>query len=188
MTETNVDFTWKARFIVTQDGGVDLPPDRQHVEGPTEPKARIEFLDQLSDAVPSPALFEVIASKLKNGEINTREAGEVVLFDITHEGDRWLVRGNTNASAGYFYVEARRRPPNPNDITPGGLAALGNVKDPWYDTLNEIEAKLEAMSESDRNDAIEALRSRFNEIYTRDLDHDPADDDETIDKPEGDSA
>lgn len=38
---------------------------------------------------------------------------------------------------------------------------------PWHTTLDTIEATLDAMTEDDRNDAIEALRSRFEEIYTR---------------------
>lgn len=39
---------------------------------------------------------------------------------------------------------------------------------PWHTTLDAIEQALDAMTEDDRNDAIEALRSRFDEIYTRD--------------------
>ena len=40
--------------------------------------------------------------------------------------------------------------------------------DEWSATLDQIEATLDSMSGDDRNDAIEALRSRFDEIYTRD--------------------
>lgn len=39
----------------------------------------------------------------------------------------------------------------------------------WQEFIDEVEAKLDAMTEDDRNDAIEALRSRFEEIYTRRL-------------------
>jgi 2-methylisocitrate lyase-like PEP mutase family enzyme len=38
----------------------------------------------------------------------------------------------------------------------------------WHLTLDHIERALSQMSEDDRNDAIEALRSRFDEqLYTR---------------------
>ena len=37
----------------------------------------------------------------------------------------------------------------------------------WHDTIHVIGVMLAEMTEDDRNDAIEALRSRFEEIYTR---------------------
>lgn len=105
---TNYDLAWNGRFIVTQDGHVDLPHDRQGVEGSDDPKERVEFLDALSAAVPSRSLVAAIASKLRSGEIRTRESEEVVLVEGNHGGAHWLVTGNSNASAGYFYVKARR--------------------------------------------------------------------------------
>lgn len=107
MTNTNTEITWKARFIVTQDGGVDLPPDRHHLDGPEDRKARDRFLDQLSAVMPPKTLFGVVKEKLKAGEIKTREAADIVILDATHEGERWLIKGNSNASAGYFYLTAQ---------------------------------------------------------------------------------
>lgn len=108
------DLAWKGRFIVTQDGHtVDLPPDRQEVVGspdgstPAGAAERVEFLDKLNEVMPSKMLFQIIRSKLRAGEIKTRERNEVVLLDATHDGERWLITGNANASAGYLYVEAR---------------------------------------------------------------------------------
>lgn len=104
---TTHDLAWKGRLIITQDGHVDLPPDRQEIVGPTDSDDRRKFIDLLNDAMPQDMLFGIIKEKLRSGEIRTREAGDVVLFDDDHEGTHWLIQGNTNASAGYFYVEAR---------------------------------------------------------------------------------
>jgi hypothetical protein len=99
MSET---VAWKARFIITQDGGVDLPHDRHHCTGPKEQHGA--FLDQLGKALPPTNLFATIKAKLVAREIKTREAEEIVLF----EGDGIRCIGNSNASAGYFYVTATR--------------------------------------------------------------------------------
>jgi hypothetical protein len=101
------DLTWKGRLIIKQDGYVDLPPDRQSVEGPTEAADRVRFLNLLNDAMPQATLFAIIKDKLRSGEIQTRERADVVLYDNEHEGSHWLIMGNSNASHGYFYVEAR---------------------------------------------------------------------------------
>jgi hypothetical protein len=106
------DLTWKGRFIITMDGWVDLPPDRQAIHGPEDAQERTAFTDALSDAMPPRMLFDIIRSKILAREINTREAADVTIFDGSHEGEHWLIKGNTNASAGYFYVEARRLPPD----------------------------------------------------------------------------
>lgn len=152
---TSTALTWKGRFIVTQDGSVDLPHDRQSIEGEGTPKERVEFLNQLDAALPSNALFKLLASKLRSREINTREAAEVILLDDEHDGEHWLVTANSNGSAGYCYVQARIVVATPSD------------EEKWQQALDAITETLEAMSEYDRNDAIEALRSRFDEIYTR---------------------
>ena len=151
---TSTALTWNGRFIITMDGHVDLPPDRQGVDGPEDAQQRLAFLDALNDVMPNRTLFDIIRSKIRAGEIHTREAADVVLFDGTHEGERWLIKGNSNASAGYFYVEARITEPPTDSET-------------WHRAIDSIQDTLMAMSEYDRNDAIEALRSRFDEIYTR---------------------
>lgn len=113
MTTTNT-LTWKARFIITQDGAVvDLPHDRQQVVGlpdgttPDGAAARVEFLNKLAEAMPPTILFDIIRNKLRSGEIKTREAGEVVILDDS-EGEGWYIAADSKASAGYLYVEARR--------------------------------------------------------------------------------
>lgn len=107
MTNTNTELTWKGRLIINQDGHVDLPPDRQGVEGPTDTATRMHFLDQLNDVMPQRVLFDIIKTKLQSREIKTREAADVVILDAAHDGERWLIKGNSNASAGYFYLTAQ---------------------------------------------------------------------------------
>ena len=104
---------WKARFIVTQDGHVDLPPDRHNVVGIEDTAKRLAFLDDMSKVFPPDALFKVIRSKLVSGEIKTREAADVVLMDDSG----WRFVGNSNASAGYFYLWAFKKP-KPEPKTP----------------------------------------------------------------------
>jgi len=95
---------WGARFIVTQDGQVDLPPDRQDILAP-DPEAKQAFLDDLNGSMSLTQLFQHIEAMLVNGEIDTRREGQVVL----HFGDI-IVIGDTKASAGYLYVVAFRTP------------------------------------------------------------------------------
>lgn len=169
------DLVWKGRFIVKQDGYVDLPPDRQEVTGPTDTDDRQRFLEGLNDFLPANMMFDIIKSKLRSGEICTRERKDVVLIDATHEGDHWLVQGNTNASAGYFYVEARIVA---EDSTPAS---------DWHEIIETIETTLTDMSRDDRNDAIEALRSWFDEIYDRGSDDElNADERKAVDLIDGD--
>lgn len=170
MTNTNTELVWKGRMIVTQDGHVDLPPDRQGLEGPTDAPARMHFIDQLNDVMPQAILFKLIRTKLQRREINTRKAADIVLLDATHEGERWLITGNTNASAGYFYVTARCMGPAaapqprkcfyiptdafvegkgfvPSLVTEGEpghspLVGNGDFAEPWYwgDTYEKAQA------------------------------------------------
>lgn len=146
MSET--DLVWKARFIVTQDGGVDLPPDRQHVEGPAE--GRSEFLAKLALVMPPASLFAIIGLKLKAGEIQTREAREVILLADTSNGANWLIKGNSNASAGYFYVEARIVVESPFDL----------ARKEFYRAQEAMEAaaiaELRAIIQEEHPDAVEA--------------------------------
>ena len=107
------DLVWKGRLIINMNGAVDLPPDRQEIEGPSDTNARRKFIDLFNDAVPQGVLFGLIKEKIRSGEIHTRERNDVVLFDAEHEGTRWLITGNSNASYGYFYAEARIVPDEP---------------------------------------------------------------------------
>ena len=90
---------WGARFIVTQDGHVDLPPDRQGFSGDEE--ARASLMQRMNDDIPLGGLMALIAEDLRSGRLNTRSDDEVVL-DGTNPG--LMVVGNTKASAGYLYV------------------------------------------------------------------------------------
>lgn len=96
---------WGARFIVTQDGHVDLPPDRQGLAG--DPDLKGALLDQMQAVMPFGRLRDEIASRLRSGEINTRERAQHVLAD---EGGIRIV-ADTKASAGYLYLAAFRSAP-----------------------------------------------------------------------------
>jgi hypothetical protein len=99
---------WGARWIVTQNGGVDMLHDRQDAEG--DPDLLRRTLDWLNSPLPSTyeektvlRRAQAVASEgLRNMVINTREAGGVVL----HQDDKGAVIANTNASHGYLYVAA----------------------------------------------------------------------------------
>lgn len=94
------EVAWGARLIVTQNGGVDLPPGRSSMIGSSEQVA--SFAVALTNLLPANMLMKVISSKLRSGEINTREGREVVI--IEDEGIR--IVGSSRGSAGYFYVSA----------------------------------------------------------------------------------
>jgi len=90
---------WGARWIVTQDGSVDFVPDRQSMIGtPEEKQELISWLVQVGSQP-----LETLREMLRSREVSTRASREVVLY----EDERGVVVGNTNASAGYFYVAAR---------------------------------------------------------------------------------
>lgn len=92
---------WGARFIITQDGYVDFVPDRTDAVGDTE-----KLFPMLEATYPLDRLRGDISDKLRLGEIHTREAKEIIFFD----NGEVLVVGNSNASAGYFYVACVLRP------------------------------------------------------------------------------
>jgi hypothetical protein len=100
------EHAWGARFIVSQDGHVDLPHDRQDVISP-DPDAKRVFLEDLMAAVTMNDLMDRIKSYLEIGVIHTREAGRHILWDE----DGITIIGDTNASAGYLYVVAFRTTP-----------------------------------------------------------------------------
>jgi len=93
---------WGARFIVTQDGHVDLPPDRQGLSGDAD--ERIALLEAMQAASPLTDLMGRIRGMLTTGILNTRVAGRVLIY--TDENIR--IVGDTKASAGYLYVAAFR--------------------------------------------------------------------------------
>jgi len=91
---------WGARWIITQDGHVDFVPDRQDMIGsPEEKQELLEWLNGTVKRQPE----EDLAKRLRSREISTRDSYEVCLY----QDERGIVIGNTNASAGYFYVVAR---------------------------------------------------------------------------------
>jgi len=100
------DVAWGARFIVGQDGHVDLPPDRQGTAGDGDRKG---LLDAMQAALPFGDLRTLISGMLTSGILDTRSEGRRLIFtneDITIVGD-------TKASAGYLYVAAYRTSPVP---------------------------------------------------------------------------
>lgn len=72
-----------------------------------------------------------------------------------------------------------------DDPRPSPTAAIREyddmTNDDWLTALNTIESMLTTMTREDRNDAIEALRSRFDELYDRDRFHGDLLDDEDLD-------
>lgn len=94
---------WGARLIVTQDGGVDFLADRTDAVG--EDAQRHDLFDMLDKRYPIKQLRADVGDRLRSGEIHTRVAEEIELYDDT---DLHVV-GNSNASAGYFYVTAYRK-------------------------------------------------------------------------------
>ena len=88
---------WGARLIVTQDGHVDLVPDRQDVAGDPE---LVERTKAWLDDGALPTTLANIADGLRCGNIKTREERGHWLY----EDGRGIALGNTHASAGYLYV------------------------------------------------------------------------------------
>lgn len=86
---------WGCRAIIDQDGLVDVSPDRQSAAGP-----RVDaLLDHLNHHVRG-AWRERAAELLRNGVMSTRTAAEFVLY----QDFKVMIKGDTNASAGYLYV------------------------------------------------------------------------------------
>jgi hypothetical protein len=86
---------WGCRTIVDQSGRLDVPPDRQGATGPHVDA----LLDHLNHHVRG-AWHERAAELLRNGVMYTRRAGEFTLY----RDSTVVIKGNTNASAGYLYV------------------------------------------------------------------------------------
>lgn len=92
---------WGARMIVDQRGHVDFVPDRQGAAGDSD-----RVFDALDERLPLPVLREKISNLLRSGEMQTRVAADLRLYD----DDVVEVHANTNASAGYCYVTAWLKP------------------------------------------------------------------------------
>lgn len=103
MVPEGAPVAWGARLIVTQDGCVDLPPDRQGAAG----EGRQEFLALLDAQAHLPTLLNAIRNLLAGGRMNTRIAEDFVIF----RNDKVEVHANTNGSAGYCYLAAFPTPP-----------------------------------------------------------------------------
>jgi hypothetical protein len=92
---------WGCRLIVTQNGTTDFLADRTDAFGDT----RADLFAILERRYPLPRLRADVSAGLKAGRINTRKADEIELY----EDAEVKVLGNTNASAGYFYVVAYQK-------------------------------------------------------------------------------
>jgi hypothetical protein len=89
-----------ARFIVTQNGSVDLPYDRFGMDGDADTKS--ELGAELNRRYPMDRLKADLSDLLKDGKMNTRQAEDFALYvDATVE-----VHANTLASGGYCYATA----------------------------------------------------------------------------------
>ena len=87
---------WGCRAIIDEiTGSVDVVPDRQSAVGP-----RVDaLLDHLNQRVRG-AWCDRAGEFLRTGQLNTRIATELVLYD----DGIVMIKGNTRASAGYLYV------------------------------------------------------------------------------------
>ena len=101
---------WGARLIVTQQGAVDLVPDRMGSDGGGQSAVLMALLNA---RFPYSMLRDTISTLLKGLRVregdmwvkiqmHTREPEDFILF----MDDRLVVHANTNGSAGYCYVTA----------------------------------------------------------------------------------
>ena len=87
---------WGCRAIVTQDGYVDLVPDRMDQQGSAV------IYDLLNSQFPPATLKDSIADLLRSGRMHTRRRERAEL----HNSASLTVTADTLASAGYCYVAA----------------------------------------------------------------------------------
>jgi hypothetical protein len=87
---------WGCRAIVTQDGHVDLLPDRADQRGSAV------ICDLLDSQFPPAKLTESLAVLLRSGQMSTRRRERFELY----ESATLTVAADTFASAGYCYVAA----------------------------------------------------------------------------------
>ncbi len=95
----NAVAAWGMRLIVTQQGDVDMVPDRQGGDAGPHTAELLALLDQ---RVPLRQLNDTISTLLKGFQMHTRAAEDFIL----HMDDRLCIHANTNGSAGYCYVTA----------------------------------------------------------------------------------
>lgn len=107
LVPTDARTAWGARLLVTQDGQVDVVPDRMGCAG----EDRDEFLLLLTEQFPVPRLLGALFELLTSGHMNTREARDFTL----HDSADLEVHANTKASAGYCYVTAWAKKPREGD-------------------------------------------------------------------------
>jgi hypothetical protein len=94
----NVRFAWGARLIVTQDGYVDFVPDRTDVFSRSKDQGTTSLV-KLGKDVPPKKWITTLGHLLTRGDINTREDHEWTLHR-----EEFVVKANTQASAGYCYI------------------------------------------------------------------------------------
>jgi len=87
---------WGCRAIITQDGHIDLVPDRIDRQGPAA------ILDLLNAEFPPASLTSTLAGLLRSGQMNTRAPQQFIL----HQSASLTVIADTLASAGYCYLAA----------------------------------------------------------------------------------
>lgn len=92
---------WGCRAIVTQDGYVDLVPDRTDQQGTTL------ICELLDTQFPLPELTASIGRLLRSGQMSTRRWERFELY----QSGTLTVAADTLASAGYCYVAAWTRVP-----------------------------------------------------------------------------
>jgi hypothetical protein len=92
----NATGAWGCRAIVTQDGHVDLVPDRVDQQGSAV------ICDLLDSQFPPAKLTESLAALLRSGQMSTRRRERFELY----ESATITVAADTFASAGYCYVAA----------------------------------------------------------------------------------
>lgn len=103
---------WGARLIVTQDGDVDMLPDRQGSDGGPHANSLFQALD---DRFPASRMTGLVSELLRGDFYRTDVPGVTLFIQMsTREGEdfvlyldeRLVVHANTNGSAGYCYVTA----------------------------------------------------------------------------------
>lgn len=90
---------WGARLIVTRSGDVDMLHDRQSADGDD---ASVSKLLGLLNGGVNKMWMARLREQLVDRIVRVDEACDVTLY----EDDAIAVRGNSNASYGYFYVAA----------------------------------------------------------------------------------
>jgi hypothetical protein len=106
---------WRSRWIVTQDGGVDLPYGRSEYIA-ADDKDKRTLSQMLPERFPGERMAARLRDLLISEEMNTRKAQDFTLY----EDDDVVIIANTNASAGYCYVEAWLKPNDKDKEAPSG--------------------------------------------------------------------